>query len=208
MYPTSKRLKRALLNWFTFFPSLPHFIYIQQIEQNQKFDFSMTTADGIEFAPVSGAGLVGMKNLGNTCYMASLMQVFCKIPEFVAAFNSDAHFKQCCTLPADCFRCQVYDFCRPFMTKKGHQACHCCCVWRSDYHSAANVERLDWPRSPRIQHHAPARRHGLFSPSHTIHRAKGPAVQREDWDPRAFLQYDGDPDGVPGLPQGPVLENP
>ncbi|KAL3895714.1 MAG: hypothetical protein SGCHY_004536 [Lobulomycetales sp.] len=78
-----------------------------QIEQNQKFDFSMTTADGIEFAPVSGAGLVGMKNLGNTCYMASLMQVFCKIPEFVAAFNSDAHFKQCCTLPADCFRCQA-----------------------------------------------------------------------------------------------------
>jgi ubiquitin carboxyl-terminal hydrolase 5/13 len=36
-----------------------------QLEQNLKFDFSMTTADGKEMTPLFGPGLTGMKNLGN-----------------------------------------------------------------------------------------------------------------------------------------------
>ena len=37
----------------------------QQLEQNLKFDFSMTTEDGKSMKPVFGPKLTGMKNIGN-----------------------------------------------------------------------------------------------------------------------------------------------
>jgi len=43
------------------FPIVP----LQQIEQNQTFDFAMTGADGKELEPLTGPGLTGLKNLGN-----------------------------------------------------------------------------------------------------------------------------------------------
>jgi ubiquitin carboxyl-terminal hydrolase 5/13 len=67
----------------------------------------MQTVDGIDFTPVSGPGLAGIKNLGNTCYMASLLQVFFRIPEFKASYGDTNHFTNCCSFPADCFQCQV-----------------------------------------------------------------------------------------------------
>ena len=45
-----------------------------QIEQNLKWDFSMTTEDGKELKPLFGVGLTGLKNLGNSCYLASILQ--------------------------------------------------------------------------------------------------------------------------------------
>ncbi|KAH0427426.1 ubiquitin carboxyl-terminal hydrolase [Colletotrichum camelliae] len=45
-----------------------------QIEQNLRWDFSMTTEDGKELKPLFGAGLTGLKNLGNSCYLASIVQ--------------------------------------------------------------------------------------------------------------------------------------
>ncbi|KAJ3034419.1 hypothetical protein HDV00_005039 [Rhizophlyctis rosea] len=36
-----------------------------QVEQNMKFDFSMTTEDGKELTPLFGPGYTGLKNLGN-----------------------------------------------------------------------------------------------------------------------------------------------
>ncbi|KAI5295380.1 hypothetical protein KEM52_001599 [Ascosphaera acerosa] len=44
-----------------------------QIEQNLKWDFSLA-ADGKEAEPMFGPGFSGLKNLGNTCYLASTMQ--------------------------------------------------------------------------------------------------------------------------------------
>ena len=45
-----------------------------QIEQNLRWDFSMTTEDGKELNPLFGGGLTGLKNLGNSCYLASILQ--------------------------------------------------------------------------------------------------------------------------------------
>lgn len=53
-----------------------------QIEQNLKWDFSMTTEDGKELKPLSGPGLTGLRNLGNSCYLASIVQCLYDLPSF------------------------------------------------------------------------------------------------------------------------------
>ena len=53
-----------------------------QIEQNLKWDFSMTTEDGKELKPLFGQGFTGLKNLGNSCYMASILQCLFALPAF------------------------------------------------------------------------------------------------------------------------------
>ena len=45
-----------------------------QIEQNLSWDFSMTNEDGKTLTPLFGEGLTGLKNLGNSCYLASIIQ--------------------------------------------------------------------------------------------------------------------------------------
>ncbi|GME41248.1 Ubiquitin carboxyl-terminal hydrolase 14 protein [Neofusicoccum parvum] len=53
-----------------------------QIEQNLRWEFSMTTEDGKELKPVFGPGFTGLKNLGNSCYLASVLQALFSMPEF------------------------------------------------------------------------------------------------------------------------------
>ncbi|MCJ1267548.1 hypothetical protein MMC22_007433, partial [Lobaria immixta] len=53
-----------------------------QIEQNLRWEFSMTTDDGKEMKPLFGEGFTGLKNLGNSCYLASVLQCLFSIPVF------------------------------------------------------------------------------------------------------------------------------
>ncbi|MCJ1285690.1 hypothetical protein MMC26_005031 [Xylographa opegraphella] len=53
-----------------------------QIEQNLRWEFSMTTDDGKELKPVFGDGFTGLKNLGNSCYLASILQCLFSLPAF------------------------------------------------------------------------------------------------------------------------------
>lgn len=53
-----------------------------QIEQNLKWEFSMTTEDGKEMKPLFGEGFTGLKNLGNSCYMASILQCLFSMSDF------------------------------------------------------------------------------------------------------------------------------
>ncbi|KAL8950480.1 MAG: hypothetical protein Q9222_003496 [Ikaeria aurantiellina] len=53
-----------------------------QIEQNMKWEFSMTTEDGKELKPIFGKGFTGLKNLGNSCYLASILQCLFSMPAF------------------------------------------------------------------------------------------------------------------------------
>lgn len=53
-----------------------------QIEQNLKWEFSMTTEDGKEMKPLFGEGFTGLKNLGNSCYLASVLQCLFGMPDF------------------------------------------------------------------------------------------------------------------------------
>ena len=53
-----------------------------QIEQNLRWEFSMTTEDGKELKPIFGEGFTGLKNLGNSCYLASILQCLFSLPAF------------------------------------------------------------------------------------------------------------------------------
>jgi ubiquitin carboxyl-terminal hydrolase 5/13 len=53
-----------------------------QIEQNLRWEFSMTTEDGRELRPLFGKGFTGLRNLGNSCYLASSLQCLFALPQF------------------------------------------------------------------------------------------------------------------------------
>ncbi|KAF8710846.1 Hydrolase, partial [Rhizoctonia solani] len=85
-----------------------------QIEQNFTFEFSMTGEDGKLLQPVFGPGLTGLQNLGNSCYMASVLQTLFALPSFkgyygaTSANTTTEHALVCSAgLPADCLECQM-----------------------------------------------------------------------------------------------------
>ena len=62
-----------------------------QIEQNLRWEFSMTTEDGKELKPLFGPGLTGLKNLGNSCYLASILQSLFDTPSFQKRYFEISH---------------------------------------------------------------------------------------------------------------------
>ena len=54
-----------------------------EIDINQKYaEWDVITEAGSKLEPVFGAGLTGIRNLGNSCYMNSVMQVLFSIEDF------------------------------------------------------------------------------------------------------------------------------
>ncbi|KAJ8483090.1 hypothetical protein ONZ45_g14725 [Pleurotus djamor] len=82
-----------------------------QLEQNLSFDFSLTDESGKALEPVFGPGLTGLSNLGNSCYIASVLQTIFSLPAFQTRYYdlAKSHYFTCpISLPADCVECQMY----------------------------------------------------------------------------------------------------
>lgn len=52
------------------------------LELNLNFTLSKILEEGKELIPMFGAGFTGLENLGNSCYMNSVLQVLFSQPEF------------------------------------------------------------------------------------------------------------------------------
>lgn len=78
-----------------------------QIEQNLKWEFSMTTEDGKELKPIFGEGFTGLKNLGNSCYLASVLQCLFSMPAFAARYYNPQDLPPAVSNPAEDLETQL-----------------------------------------------------------------------------------------------------
>ncbi|KAL2833215.1 hypothetical protein BDW59DRAFT_138286 [Aspergillus cavernicola] len=78
-----------------------------QVEQNLKWDFLMTSGDGHELNPVFGAGLTGLSNLGNSCYLSSVVQCLFDVPEFQSRYYHPRERPPFSEMPAADFETQL-----------------------------------------------------------------------------------------------------
>jgi len=79
------------------------------LEANLNLTLSKVLEAGKTLEPVFGPGLTGMENLGNSCYMNSVVQMLFNLPEFRDFYVSTAltHLSTCGKRAPDCSQCQI-----------------------------------------------------------------------------------------------------
>ncbi|XP_049543524.1 ubiquitin carboxyl-terminal hydrolase 5 isoform X2 [Anopheles darlingi] len=81
-----------------------------ELDLNQRIgEWGILCESASQLKPIAGPGYTGMKNLGNTCYLNSVMQVMFTIPDFVRRFveGADAIFERAPADPANDFNVQM-----------------------------------------------------------------------------------------------------
>uniref|UniRef100_A0A673W939 Ubiquitin carboxyl-terminal hydrolase n=1 Tax=Salmo trutta TaxID=8032 RepID=A0A673W939_SALTR len=81
-----------------------------EIAVNQRVgEWEVIQESGATLRPLSGPGLTGMKNLGNSCYLNSVMQVLFTVPDFQSKYvsNIDKIFDEAPSDPTQDFKTQV-----------------------------------------------------------------------------------------------------
>ncbi|XP_037933420.1 ubiquitin carboxyl-terminal hydrolase 5 [Teleopsis dalmanni] len=82
-----------------------------ELEINQRIgEWSLLTESESELKPLAGAGYTGMRNLGNSCYINSVMQVLFTLPDFKNRFvnqGAEKYFKEFPQDPANDFNIQM-----------------------------------------------------------------------------------------------------
>lgn len=78
-----------------------------QIEQNLRWEFSMTNEEGMESKPLFGPGFTGLKNLGNSCYLASVLQCLFDMPEFIERYYHEKDTPPAVANPAEDLETQM-----------------------------------------------------------------------------------------------------
>ncbi|KAJ5913458.1 hypothetical protein N7504_002341 [Penicillium tannophilum] len=78
-----------------------------QVEHNLQWEFSMTTEDGRELTPVFGPGFTGLANLGNSCYLSSIMQCIFSTSCFQSRYYCPSEEPPLCQTPAQDLETQL-----------------------------------------------------------------------------------------------------
>ncbi|OKO95844.1 Ubiquitin carboxyl-terminal hydrolase 14 [Penicillium subrubescens] len=78
-----------------------------QVEHNLQWEFSMTTEDGRELVPVYGPGFTGLANLGNSCYLSSVMQCIFSTEGFQSRYYRPSEEPPVCQVPAQDLETQL-----------------------------------------------------------------------------------------------------
>ena len=77
------------------------------LKMNQEFNFSSVDESDLG-EPVYGPGFTGMNNIGNSCYLASVVQNLFNLPAFSARYQQLVEGHSRCTAdPTSCFLCQM-----------------------------------------------------------------------------------------------------
>jgi ubiquitin carboxyl-terminal hydrolase 5/13 len=58
-----------------------------QVDENLRWEFSMTDDEGRELKKLFGEGFTGLKNIGNSCYLASTIQCLFALPQFQKRYH-------------------------------------------------------------------------------------------------------------------------
>ncbi|XP_050218247.1 ubiquitin carboxyl-terminal hydrolase 14 [Mercurialis annua] len=74
----------------------------RELDQNINFDWNRIQESGQELEPIFGPGYTGLRNLGNSCYMAATMQVVFSTRSFYSRYYSSHTLKEAFNMaPAD-----------------------------------------------------------------------------------------------------------
>ncbi|KRY53192.1 Pecanex-like protein 1 [Trichinella britovi] len=79
-----------------------------ELDFNQKWEFHEIQEEGNKLTPVYGPGYTGMVNMGNSCYLNSVIQALVIIPDIVRVYwdGADRIFQNCSLVPCDDFNVQ------------------------------------------------------------------------------------------------------
>ncbi|CDW54209.1 ubiquitin carboxyl terminal hydrolase 5 [Trichuris trichiura] len=80
-----------------------------ELDYNQKWEYREIQEEGHKLVPLFGPGLTGMVNMGNSCYLNSVMQALALIPSVRTVYVDNARkiFNSCEYLPTEDFNVQM-----------------------------------------------------------------------------------------------------